>query len=202
MDTNEQITRFRTMAEADPNNELGHYSLGKALLEADRPEEAAESLERVLQLNGRYSKAYELLAAAQVRMNQEAAAIGTLKKGYVVSAERGDVMPKEAMAKTLQDMGQQLPQVDTAVASPSETSGSTSGDGPFQCRRCGQADGRMEEPPFKGDLGAQVHAKVCTRCWQEWVSMGTKVINELGLPLADPKAQEMYDQHMGEFLQL
>ena len=202
MDTNEQITRFQTMAEADPNNELGHYSLGKALLEANRPEEAAASLERVLQLNGRYSKAYELLAAAQVGMSQEAAAIGTLKKGYVIAAERGDVMPKEAMAKTLQDMGQQLPQVDTAVASASETGGSGSGDGEFKCRRCGQADGRMEEAPFKGDLGAQVYAKVCTRCWQEWVGMGTKVINELGLPLADPKAQEMYDQHMAEFLQL
>ncbi|MCH7701428.1 MAG: Fe(2+)-trafficking protein [Planctomycetes bacterium] len=202
MDINEQITRFQTMAEADPNNELGHYSLGKALLEANRPEEAADSLERVLQLNGRYSKAYELLAAAQVRMSQEAAAIGTLKKGYVVAAERGDVMPKEAMAKTLLELGQQLPEVDTAVAGDSDTSGSTSGDGTFQCRRCGQAESRMEEAPFKGDLGAQVYAKICTRCWQEWVGMGTKVINELGLPLADPKAQEMYDQHMSEFLQL
>ena len=32
--------------------------------------------------------------------------------------------------------------------------------------------------------------------------MGTKVINELGLPLANPKAQEIYDQHMKEFLML
>jgi Fe-S cluster biosynthesis and repair protein YggX len=32
--------------------------------------------------------------------------------------------------------------------------------------------------------------------------MGTKVINELRLPLADPQAQKMYDQHMLEFLNL
>jgi len=201
VDANDQIARFQTMAEADPNNELGHYSLGKALLEADRPEEAAASLERVLQLNSRYSKAYEMLASAQIRMNQQAAAIGTLKKGYAVAAERGDVMPKEAMGKALRELGQQVPQVEAPAAASAggESAGAAGG---FQCRRCGRAEGRMEDPPFKGDLGAQVHASACDRCWHEWVSMGTKVINELGLPLADPRAQDMYDQHMREFLQL
>ena len=32
--------------------------------------------------------------------------------------------------------------------------------------------------------------------------MGTKVINELRLPLNDPQAQKIYDQHMMDFLTL
>jgi hypothetical protein len=32
--------------------------------------------------------------------------------------------------------------------------------------------------------------------------MGTKVINELRLPMDDPKAGKIYDQHMVEFLNL
>jgi Fe-S cluster biosynthesis and repair protein YggX len=32
--------------------------------------------------------------------------------------------------------------------------------------------------------------------------MGTKVINELRLPLSDPQAQKIFDQHMREFLNL
>ncbi len=45
-------------------------------------------------------------------------------------------------------------------------------------------------------------ATVCNTCWQEWVGMGTKVINELRLPMYDPVAQETYDKHMVEFLSL
>jgi hypothetical protein len=32
--------------------------------------------------------------------------------------------------------------------------------------------------------------------------MGTKVINELRLPLSDPQAQKLWDQHVREFLNL
>ena len=32
--------------------------------------------------------------------------------------------------------------------------------------------------------------------------MGTKVINELRLPLGDPKARKAYDDHMVDFLNL
>ena len=56
----------------------------------------------------------------------------------------------------------------------------------------------MAERPFKGPLGEKVWANVCQQCWKEWIAMGTKVINELRLPMHDPQAQEMYDKHMAE----
>ena len=51
-------------------------------------------------------------------------------------------------------------------------------------------------------LGTQVAENVCRMCWQEWVAMGTKVINELRLDFSHPQAGDMYDAHMKEFLQL
>jgi len=60
----------------------------------------------------------------------------------------------------------------------------------------------MEERPFKGNLGERIWAEVCQSCWQEWIRMGTKVINEMGLELADERHQATYDEYMMEFLQL
>ena len=42
----------------------------------------------------------------------------------------------------------------------------------------------------------------CTDCWQEAIRLGTQVINELRLPLADPQAQKTWDEHIREFLHL
>ena len=39
-------------------------------------------------------------------------------------------------------------------------------------------------------------------CWKEAIAFGTKVINELRLPLADPQAQKAWDQHIRDFLNL
>ena len=60
----------------------------------------------------------------------------------------------------------------------------------------------MPKPPFKGPLGERILANTCSGCWGEWIPMGTKVINELGLVLSTPAGQEAYDQYMVEFLQL
>jgi Fe-S cluster biosynthesis and repair protein YggX len=51
-------------------------------------------------------------------------------------------------------------------------------------------------------LGKEIYEKICADCWREWIAMGTKVINELRLPLSDPQAQKIFDQHMKEFLNL
>jgi Fe-S cluster biosynthesis and repair protein YggX len=55
---------------------------------------------------------------------------------------------------------------------------------------------------MSGDLGRQVYESICADCWQEWIRMGTMVINELGLELRSQEAQQVYDDHMKEFLRL
>ena len=197
MDVTQRIQQFGKMVEADPDNELAHLSLGKALAEAGRFAEALGPMMRVLELNPDYSRAYQDLASVQVQLQRREAAIATLGAGFAVADRRGDLMPRDAMARMLSDLGQTPP-----AASAKAPAAGDIGAAEFHCSRCGQPAGRMEKVPFKGELGERVRNNVCAGCWREWVEVGTKVINELGLTLSDPQAQETYDEHLVEFLQL
>ena len=198
MSIEQKIQQFKTMAEADPENELGHFSLAKAYLEAGQAADAITSFERVLKLNPGYSKAYQLLAEAQLKLDHKTDAITTLKRGHEVATQRGDVMPRKAMADLLRQLGEPVAEPAAPAGAPGEAADASG----FTCTRCGRPHGKMPERPFKGPLGERIHREICSACWKEWIGMGTKVINELGLPLASPKAQEVYDQHMREFLML
>jgi Flp pilus assembly protein TadD len=60
MSTPERIAQFEKMTAADPTNEMAHFSLGNAYLQAGRHAEAAKSLEKVIELSPGMSKAYQL----------------------------------------------------------------------------------------------------------------------------------------------
>ena len=55
---------------------------------------------------------------------------------------------------------------------------------------------------MRNAFGQQVYEKICADCWREAIGFGTKVINELRLPLNDPQASKIWDQHVREFLNL
>ena len=76
-----RIEQFRKMADADPNNELGHFSLGRALLDAGDDAGAIQSFDRVIALNPNLSKVYQLKGTAQLKLEDKAGAIETLTKG-------------------------------------------------------------------------------------------------------------------------
>ena len=203
MEQNQRIEQFRQMAEADPDNELGHFSFGKALLEAERFADAVAPLARAIELRPAMSKAYQLLGQAYDGSGNREQAVEMLTKGALVADEQGDVMPRETMARILGEWGAEVPVFKSAEASGSGGSaeGSASAEG-FRCSRCGRPDGQLAKPPFKGELGTKVFDHVCNGCWQEWIPMGTKVINELSLILSTPEGAQSYDQYMLEFLQL
>ena len=194
-----RIEQFRKMAEADPENELGHLSLGRALVDARRYAESIPSLQRAIRLNAQNSRAYQLLGLAQKEIGDQGGAVRTLRKGFDVAHARGDLMPRNEIAALLRELGEEPPQV--ASAAP-VTAPAAAGEGQIHCRRCGRAAPKMAERPFKGALGEQVWANICQACWGEWIRMGTKVINELRLNFADPRHSEVYDQHLKEFLNL
>ncbi|HRX85692.1 MAG TPA: Fe(2+)-trafficking protein [Phycisphaerae bacterium] len=194
----ERIEMFKKMTEADPQNEMGHFSLGKTYFEMNDFPNAIGPLQRTLELNPTYSKAYQLLGEAQGRSGDSAAALATLTTGYKVADERGDRMPRDAMAELIKQYGGTPPEPKNAAAPVAvDVAGAD-----LTCSRCGRPTARMPERPFKGPLGEAVWANVCAACWREWIGVGTKVINEMGLQLADPRAQKVYDDHMVEFLQL
>ena len=191
----QRIDQFRKMAADDPTNELGHLSLGRELLKAGKAEEAAECFRRTLELNDKFSKAYELLGQALVAMDRKSDAATVLKRGVQVAADRGDRMPREAMEKQLSEMGEEVP--DVAATREIKV-----GEGQVLDSRTGEPQPRLPRRPMKGTLGEVVYANVGANSWQEWIGMGTKVINELRLPMSDPRAREMYDNHLIDFLNL
>jgi tetratricopeptide (TPR) repeat protein len=108
-----RIEQFRKMASDDPDNELGHFSLARAYLDAGMNAEAIGSLETVLRLNPNISKAYQLIGQALLKENRREEAIERLTQGVKVADDRGDVMPRTEMAKMLGELGVAAPEPPT-----------------------------------------------------------------------------------------
>jgi Fe-S cluster biosynthesis and repair protein YggX len=194
----ERIEKFRALTQADPTNELGFFSLGRALMDAGKPAEAIPALQRVLALNANFSKAYALLGQAQRSTGDHAGAVTTLTNGYRIANDRGDLMPRNDMGMLLKELGAPIPEKAAAESLSAEDASA----GKIKCSRCGRIAPKMPEQPFGGELGAQIHGAVCGPCFREWIGQGTKVINELRLNLTEKPAQDVYDQHMKEFLNI
>lgn len=196
-DAAQRIEQFRKMAEDDPNNELAHFTLGKALADAGDHQAAIESYRQAIALNSNISKVYQLLAQSLLQRGEQGPAVATLTEGVKVADRRGDLLPRNEMVAALRQLGAAVPEVASAAAAPA-----TVGEGQVQCRRCGKAGPKLARPPFRTPFGQDIFNGTCAACWKEAIGMGTKVINELRLPLNDPQAQKIWDQHIREFLNL
>lgn len=196
-ESSRRIEQFRQMAGADPNNELGHFSLGRAYLDDGQPSEAIAPLQRALELNANLGRAYELLAQAYTQSRRTREAIETLTRGVGVAHERGERLSRDAMIEALKKFGAPVPALSAATPSTATLAGNQ-----VLCVRCGKASSRLPRPPFRNPQGALIQEKVCQDCWRQWLAMGTKVINELRLPMNEPEGQKVFERHMLEFLNL
>jgi Fe-S cluster biosynthesis and repair protein YggX len=194
---NSRIEQFRKMANDDPTNEVAHFSLGREYLAGGQYELAIASLGRCLELNPNISKAYQNQAQALLKLNRNEEAIAKLTEGVKRADARGEMMPRNEMMQMLKDLGAPVPELKAAAVAEQAV-----GEGELVCNRCHKVKRKLPKPPYKGAQGLEIFEKICADCWREWIPMGTKVINELRLPLNDPQAQKMYDQHMLEFLSL
>ena len=192
-----RIEQFRQMVKADPQNELGHFSLGRSCLEGGLNTEAIASLQKAIDLNPKLGRAYELLGQAMLQAGMKTQAIEVLTRGVPVADELGERLSRDAMIQSLKTLGSPVPDLPS-LKQPAKPVG----ENEVLCGRCGKIDGKLARPPFRNDQGKLIQAHVCADCWKEWVEMGTKVINELRLPLHEPEAQRVYEHHMLEFLNL
>lgn len=195
MDPTHRISQFENMVQADPTNDMAHFSLGGAYAQAGRHFEAAESYLRCIQLNPDFSKAYQLAGQAFIDAGKPERAAGVLEEGYKVAAERGDRMPQKAIGELLQKIGKPVP--ETSVIRPAAAPESPAG---FMCARTGRPGSKMTRPPFKGPVGAWIAANISQETFRDWIAQGTKVINELRLDLSREEDAETYDRHMREYL--
>lgn len=195
----DQIARFRNMAQEDPDNDLAHFRLGQFLLDDGQFEEAAKSFRRTLEITPEFSKVYQLLGEALIKLGRKDEAVETLTRGWTIADDRGDRMPRDAMAKLLQQLGAPLPQKQIAV-----TDDGSPGTG-FRCQRPGCMEGKravqLAAPPLPDAIGERIQREICSACWTLWwKDLSVKVINELRLDLSSEGGQSEYDRNMREFL--
>jgi Fe-S cluster biosynthesis and repair protein YggX len=193
----ERIAQFENMAQADPDNDMAHFSLGTAYLQAARHAEAAQSFERCLELNPEMSKAYQLAGEAMINAGWTDKAVATLNKGYEIAAGKGDLMPKNAIAELLQSIGREPPALSGEVQAKADE---LKESGTFICQRTGRPGTQLPDPPMRGPVGKWIYENISAETWREWIGQGTKVINELRLDFSRENDQQVYEDHMCEYL--
>jgi Fe-S cluster biosynthesis and repair protein YggX len=197
-DPNERIARFEHMANADPTNEMAHFSLGSAYLQQGRAGEAAKAFEKCLELNPDMSKAWQMAGEAMIKAGWSDKAASILSRGYEVAAKKGDNMPRDAMAALLKSIGREPPKVAGAAAT--SPANGAQGTEQFICQRTGKAGTRLPSPPMKGPVGQWIRENISAETWRAWIGQGTKVINELRLDFSRDQDQAIYEQYMHEYL--
>ena len=196
MDINDRIAQFENMAQADPSNEMAHFSLASAYTQAGRHADAAEAYEKCIAANPDMSKAYELGSKALESAGENEKAIGLATRGFEIAAGLGDLMPRNAMGELLERLGAPVPELADDGADQDAPEGS------FMCQQSGRLGTQMDAQPFKGPVGAWVFENISQETWGQWIGQGTKVINELRLDLSNDEDGETYDRYMYEFLGL
>lgn len=189
-----RIKQWETMCHEAPDD-MAWLSLGNAYKQAQRLTDAARAFAEAIKLNPGMSRAYQARGEALIEMNQPSEAANVLTDGYIQAAQRGDVMPQKAMAKLLEQLGKPVPEVKQTQAPAPIIDGEKIVD-----RRTGQTGDRMPEPPMRGPIGLFITDHFSAQTWREWISMGTKVINELRLDFAMEQHQKVYEDQMLEWL--
>ncbi len=216
IDLDKRIAQFQNMAKADPENEMAHFSLGKALTESGRFDEAAECFLRCTELAPSMSAAYQLAGEAVLKAGNKDKATQLFTRGYTIAAERGEIKPRDAMAASLKGLGKDVPEVSakpksggrdvdllgggSAPTHTGEVDRSKFPPGTFFCSRTGRPGTKLGRPPLKGPIGEWIHTNISQETFNAWIAQGTKVINELRLDLSREQDGETYDEHMREYL--
>ncbi len=190
-----RVDQFRRLIDQDPKNDMAYFSLGGALRDAGQIKDAADAYLKCVELNPGMSKAYQLAGECLLEAGERERAAETLKLGYTTASERGDTMPKQAIEVLLQTMNEPLPQTGAAAAPAAPT-------GDFTDAKTGKPGTRLPRPPFRGPVGEWIAERISQESWNEWIGLGTKVINELRLDLSKDEDSAVYDYGMRRFVGL
>ncbi len=198
----EQIARFRNMAQEDPENDLAHYRLGQFLLEDGQFEDAVKCFRRTLEITPEFSTAFKFLGESLLKLDKKSEAVEVFTKGWTIADDRGDRVPRDAMAKHLDQLGAPIPKKQVATTTTEDDGSPGTG---FRCERPGCMEGKrakqLDKPPLPDAIGLRIHAEICGACWTLWLKdLSVKVVNELRLDLSSEGGQHEYDKNMREFM--
>lgn len=203
--TDDMIEQYRKMAKANPDDDLAHFALGQALLDADRSAEAVPVLRHVTRLNPNYTRAFLLLGKALDENGDEEGAIEAWQICYQAASRRGELMSANEARAHLNQRGAPLSSELSellGIEEPQPEDDREPGEGELRCIRTGRIGKVMSFKPFEDAIGDYLMAHVSQESWEGWMEMSIKVINELRLDLGDPEGQRAYDEHMRDYLSL
>jgi len=198
MDPKTRITQFQRLIADDPNNDMAYFSLGNAFLQNEQFDEAGDTFAKCAEINEAMTKAYQLAGDAYIKAGRVDQAKVVLTKGYIEATTRGDLMPKNAMADLLQSIDQPIPEVKDEK--PKAAAPEPEGD--FMCQKTGQRGTQLARQPFKNAVGLWIFENISKQTFDEWIGMGTKIINELRLDLSRDEHDAVYDYAMRVYLGL
>ena len=193
MDLETRIAQFENMCREDPDNDMAHFSLAGAYKQAGRFAEAALSFQKCCDLNPAISKAYQLGGECHLAAGDEDKAVAMLSEGVKVAGGRGDALPLKAMTELLTSLGAEVPETQAPKAALT---------GDFGCKKTGRPGTQITRPPFRDGVGTWLVANVSKETFDEWIGLGTKIINELRLDLSRDEDEAVYDFAMRRFLGL
>ena len=96
-----RIERYRKVIDLDPHDVLGYFSLGTALMDAKRLEEARSAFEKAISVEPNHSPSYFNLGVVLESLGKTEKAIEIYEKGIRVADSRGDMIPLKKMEARL-----------------------------------------------------------------------------------------------------
>ncbi len=96
-----RIERYKKVIALDPADVLGYFSMGSALLDAKRLEEAREAFEKAVSVDSNHSPSYFSLGLALESLGKKEEAIKIYETGIPVAERRGDMIPLKKMQARL-----------------------------------------------------------------------------------------------------
>jgi tetratricopeptide (TPR) repeat protein len=88
---NQRIEALKRLLEIDPNDEVAYFGLGKALMAEEQFAEAADYLEKCIQVKPTYSAAYLALVESLLKIDKKERAKEVCALGHAVSTKNGDM---------------------------------------------------------------------------------------------------------------
>jgi len=101
---NDTIARYEKMVEQFPQNELGRFSLGKALFDAGQFQRAQEHLEVALAKKPDWMVVQILIGKCALALGDRAAAKAAFERALQLAIEQHHEGPQAEMEQTLRDL--------------------------------------------------------------------------------------------------
>ena len=115
-----KIDQFEKLVAHNAQDALSRFTLGRAYLEAGRPDDAVRILEEVLAIKPDFTAAYVILGEAHEKSGKLARALKTWNRGIELAQQKGDLHPRNQMQEHLKRLtgGPAGAESGTPIAAP------------------------------------------------------------------------------------